>query len=53
VDQHHDGASTRYAMLEARLAEFISKFDTMADEMSEIKKQQADLIEFVKQQFKK
>jgi len=53
VDKHHDGASTRYAMLEERLAEFISKFDCMAAEMNEIKQQQAELIEFVKQQFKK
>jgi flagellar capping protein FliD len=40
-------------MLEARLAEFISKFDTMASEMAEIKKQQSELIEFIKKNFTK
>ncbi len=50
VDKHNDGAGSRYAKLEERLAEFISKFDCMATEMNEIKRQQAELIEFVKEQ---
>ena len=53
VDKHHDGASTRYAMLEKRLNEFISKFDTMTVEMDEIKSQQAELIRVLKEKFKK
>ena len=53
MDKHHDGASTRYAMLEQRLNEFISKFDNMSVEMNEIKSQQAELIQVLKEKFKK
>ena len=53
MDKHNDGASTRYAKLEEKLAEFILKFDCMTTEMNEIKKQQAELLEFIKQQLNK
>lgn len=53
VDKHHDGASTRYAMLEKRLNEFILKFDTMSVEIDSIKAQQAELIQILKEKFKK
>lgn len=48
MDKHNDGASTRYAKLEERLAEFIARFDQIACEMDEIKAQQAELLNLLK-----
>lgn len=53
MDKHNNDASTRYAKLEQRLAEFIQKFDAMNCEMTTIKQQQLELIEFIRQNFKK
>jgi hypothetical protein len=40
-------------MLEKRLNEFILKFDTMSVEIDSIKAQQAELIQILKEKFKK
>ncbi len=53
MDKHDDDAGSRYAKLEQRLAEFIQKFDAMNCEMTAIKQQQLELLEFIKQNLKK
>jgi hypothetical protein len=53
VDKHDDDAGSRYAKLEQRLTEFIEKFDAMNTEMTAIKEQQIELLEFIKQNLKK
>jgi hypothetical protein len=53
VDQHNDGAGTRYAKLEARLEILLQRLDEMTQEVIEIKQQQYDILNFVKETTKK
>jgi hypothetical protein len=53
VDKHDDATNSKLTGLEIRLAEFIDRFDIMTIEMAEIKKQQEDLINLIKEQKKK
>lgn len=52
MDQHNDRAGTRFQTLEARLAEFIDKLDQVTAEIDNIKKQQQDLLEIIRQTIK-
>ena len=53
MDKHNDATDSKLTGLEERLSEFIERFDIMTIEMTEIKKQQEDLINLIKQQKKK
>ncbi|CAB4241528.1 hypothetical protein UFOVP71_66 [uncultured Caudovirales phage] len=53
MDKHNDDTDSQLTGLEMRLAEFIKRFDMMTIEMTAIKRQQADLIELIKAQYKK
>jgi hypothetical protein len=53
LDKHNNATGDRFVELEAKLAEFINKLETVAIEMEKIKVQQNDLIKMVKDKFKK
>ena len=52
MDKHNDSTGTRFEELEARLAEFITRFDCMTKDMELMKQQQQVLIELLKQKLK-
>jgi hypothetical protein len=49
VDKHNDGTGDRFVQLESKLVEFIDKLNCVSTELENIKQQQHDLIELVKQ----
>lgn len=53
MDKHNDDTSDKFVKLEQKLVEFITKLECISTDMENIKKQQHNLIELVKEKFKK
>lgn len=53
MDTHHDEASTRYTLLEARLEIVLDQLMELSKEVLAIKQQQADILNIVKEKFNK
>jgi hypothetical protein len=53
MDKHNNDTGDKFVKLEEKLMEFIGKLECISTDIENIKKQQNDLIELVKEKFKK